>query len=339
MAFSQPRRPSDSEEFHRLFQETAEVFQQSNRLQNESERNIASMRLRTKLESLLNIREGCNFIVPGGNTTLLLEGKQYEDDLRHIAKNAMEQGIVEQVGRISTKADALYNHEMPYANGYQIWPNGEFCLNGVRSQAALMHAREHQTCPIHIHCSGREEPIECACKDEDYAQGVISVEARLKGLHPTYEPLEEKQKRGEGPVLVTMEGISHFLIPVLQDELDTKNENDVRGLMKKYADRIKGAPAVGGIFFAQSARGISIRPIVYSITFMNETACGSGTAALALYLYCLDAKKTILQVRQPSDEIFNTTILPDEDSDLVDLHVESKVRIVHDCKNAQSNST
>ena len=111
--------------------------------------------------------------------------------------------------------------------------------------------------------------------------------------------------------LVTLEGISHILIP--DTNLPFKNERDVLRVM--VADTITqlgwGHMDAFGLIWVREEQGqLAIDPVVYvrSIqTCIYESACGSGTIAVAL-AQTPEGESSLTSVKQPSGSVLTAGI-------------------------------
>jgi diaminopimelate epimerase len=155
---------------------------------------------------------------------------------------------------------------------------GEFCGNAARS-FGLLCARERGLSgkgELRIGISGMGEPLPVRF---DLGGGSASVEI------PPPQAKRELPFRGRALGVYDFEGISHVIAPELPPSRELFGE--IRGLFEEDSRR-QGFPlpgALGIMFWNGASRCMSPAVYVYgpdSLVF--ESSCGSGTAALGLYL-------------------------------------------------------
>src|SRR3989344_2130238 len=324
------RKPHDSsEDLNRIVRDMVDRQTQPPLGTHDSAIEIA--RRESRLEMILGNRS-FNLISPGGNRTCLLEPNACTpEQLPIVARQIMEEGLAEQVGILGTAAGGYMHVQMS---------NGDFCLNAIRTAAAIEHKRHPKTSNLHILCSGSDAPVECRCEDTDIIHGKVRIEAIMSDLRPNIT------KHGDRIALVHMSGISHFLVRLeSEEEMRTRSARDLQELMKQHADAVHNVPAVGAIFYTYDDRGLHIKPIVHSLITMEETGCESGSAAIGMYLHCENEGYQNMQMLQPSGERYvvaaSSTAAKARRGNsttecFVDIHVASTVHIERDCTDLKS---
>ena len=275
------------------------------------------------------IGNGYSMVIPGGNITFLLENPNIDhEQVARIAKTILGKGLAEQVGILDTTDTNGSSAKLKMMGG-------EFCLNGIRSVAALLYSRFRASSSYLISCSGCDEIVECLCEPIDEENNRFRVETTLM-MHPEIIELEENV------ALVRLEGISHFLCEETSDEeaLKTKSVTDLMSLMQKHKNKIEGDPAVGAIFYAEHERGgIRIQPVVHvrkTETSIVETGCGSGSIALAMYLNTKDASQSKIPIMQPSNSTYSCEVNLFQDDDNVltyQISLAGTVEVAQDFRN------
>lgn len=252
-------------------------------------------------------------IYPGGNPTVLVwetslfTSSDGAEKRRALAAALMRENHLgaEQVGFLDTSAP---------------WPHlemmgGEFCVNGLRSAAlvfALNGLLPEATCPAagfsrewrgSVTTSGAAGSVtarvgERAGGAEDY-DAAIAAPLPCRDLHAARDMAREE---APGVVVVKLPGITHILV-------DTKTHPFPESPLAKAAE-IRARHATGneeavGVIWHTPPDGLSTRaitPVVYVAgtgSSILETACGSGSLALALAA-ALETGRNSFAVRQPS---------------------------------------
>lgn len=225
--------------------------------------------------------------IPGGNPTALVIG--IENDLKKRKKINDElmkkYDFLEQVGFINPD---ICNPELVMAGG-------EFCGNATRS--AIKYYLNNQIDNIKIKVSGVKEKLSGGQDKE----GNIWVDMPIiKGAFcNSLKVLNDKS------AIIKMYGITHVIVE--KDDNNGDYKSMAYSILKK--ENLLNEDAAGVIFeFKKSDNNIEIIPIVYVKkvnTFFYETACGSGTCALAIYESYKRQNNVDLNVLQPSENIIN----------------------------------
>ena len=212
---------------------------------------------------------------PGGNTTAIVRGVFSRAKRKKIALKILSSNRkVEQVGfwAPARSAKALARLEMA---------GGEFCGNATRSLAALIGKRG----PFLLESRGAPEPIR-----------VRSSKKSASFEFPT-KYFREKNNVCELP------GIVHLLKEGLLTRKYARKLLISNQLLNREASGVIGYKKVGSAMY-------EISPIVWVRdlkTLIAETACASGTMALANSFWKSNGI-TALQIKQPSGAIFKTRI-------------------------------
>jgi hypothetical protein len=252
-------------------------------------------------------------ISPSGNPTLLLEAGQVEAPQRAALASILMSPLhlgAEQVGFVDWRNPSPRLEMM----------GGEFCLNAVRALAYEM-LRRGRFLPLQksadlfglAQCSGLPGAVQVrVCKNAEENAAECHVLLRLAPAGQSVIPLEE------GIVLARLPGIAHLLLDEEKHPPETNSPEEAALLLKRFRHLLAGEPACGIIRHRpcpppnppekrpglQEAR--SIAPLVHveaTWSYVRESACGSGSLALALSLAASRGDGVLLlHVLQPSGE-------------------------------------
>ena len=251
-------------------------------------------------------------VYPGGNPTILVWDNalfalhDFPEKRRSLAAQLMQEGHLgaEQVGFLDTSR-ALPHLEMM---------GGEFCVNAIRS-AALVFAHMGLVTPTatppegyqqewlgDITASGADEPVQVRvrkhAKAADY-ETALSVALPCMNMKAARELIHKKDA---GEIVVCLPGITHILLdsrlfPLPEDPIAASS-----AIRKKYTT---GKEDAVGVIWYGSLPGTTvlwITPVVHvaaTCSSVAETACGSGSLALALWI-AVTTGSTTATIRQPS---------------------------------------
>lgn len=251
--------------------------------------------------------------VPGGNKTALVLGIDgLEDDFR-LRKNIQdmilekhkndEDGEVEQVGFVSMGSSAPR----------LIMTGGEFCGNATRS-AAMYYCLTRECKEVEITVSGTSRPLKAGANSSSEAWAQMPVHDDLVSAITT---------TGSGLYWVTIEGISHLIVPQMQSvhclseifKCDNKSEQiDIAlSFLRKATDgnSLARGKACGIIFLENIADSLKMHPFVSietSGTAYYETGCGSGAICVGLVSSMLHGDSISIPLLQPSGKIIKAEV-------------------------------
>ncbi|SBV94593.1 Diaminopimelate epimerase-like protein [uncultured delta proteobacterium] len=249
---------------------------------------------------------------PGGNPTILIRENSLlaspygPEDRAAIARALMDPDHLgaEQVGFLDTSRSLPHMEMM----------GGEFCVNAIRS-AALIFARlgllpEGQTpgcregsvttsgagAPIPV----RVSPIPGPCAPETGLPGSMAMEAAIALPLPKDATDSLVTECAHGEVLVRLPGITHLLLDANVHSLPDSPLDAAAA--KRAAYGLDAEEAAGVIWHVPGpAKTVAITPVVRVAatgSSVVETACGSGSLAVALLMARSGGSGFIL--RQPS---------------------------------------
>jgi len=158
---------------------------------------------------------------------------------------------------------------------------GEFCGNATRALASLINKKD----PFFLETSGLSEPIK--------------VEASRK-RSSIFVPLNAFRMKED---LCSLPGITHLLNSTKVGKQAAKNMLRSKKLLTKKAAGVIGYKELQKNMYEITAT-VWVRDIG---TLYDETACASGTAALAYRCWYLQGVRK-LKIRQPSGAIFKTEV-------------------------------
>ena len=209
---------------------------------------------------------------PGGNTTALVYSGQ-KNSFASVSKQIMaSDAVIEQVGFV-----------LPEGRSFRLeMMGGELCVNAARS-AASWWLNEKDEREVKFNISGIDRQITAK---KDKATVVLLMPGSL---------VVSCSAVTDGH-LVVLQGISYII--------RTKKDIDPATLVRTYYNN---APAFGIITVEKQAENIlKITPAVWvkdTATFINESACGSGSVA-ACVPFLNETAGRKFQVEQPSGHIY-----------------------------------
>ncbi len=231
---------------------------------------------------------------PTENMTIFIKNFVRREEQVTIAKKLMAYGSLhaEQVGFIEKNPDGLVHLQMM---------GGEFCVNATRSLAAVLVREKHRSIiqdgdiyKVPIEVSGTEaiHMSEVAATDDSETYEV-SLEMPL---HIGYEGISIEYDEGkiEG-TLVSFDGISHLIVS--SEKISSKIDFYHAVMEQLPLDQVE---AIGIMFFDEEKS--FIEPLVYvreTDTLIWEKGCGSGTAALGIYLTHKVGRSVSRPINQP----------------------------------------
>ena len=261
--------------------------------------------------------------IPGGNKTALVLGSgdlEQNKPLRKEIEQAIfskhendPDGKVEQVGFVDEFTPRL------------LMAGGEFCGNAMRS--AVMHYLDGCEGTIEITVSGTNQRLLAG----------INQSGEVFAQMPLLDKVEDAINCVKGGLYwVTIEGISHLVVPQLQstpylkdiyacDGEDKQIEIAVSFLSKTIAQNILPiGEAYGAIFLEQVTDTLKMHPFVQVGVAAEdnkphyETACGSGAICVGLVSALFRGKDALLgqtlslPILQPSGEVIKAEIQCDK---------------------------
>lgn len=241
-------------------------------------------------------------ISPGGNTTVLvtspLISKSYER--AKFAKIILEKyPDAEQVGFINL------NSVYPRLD----MMGGEFCGNASRSLAALLAIKGDKR--LVGKGEWQEGEISVSGVDRNLQFKVLRREDRVDSwVEMPIQPDDDCVKQVKnGLAVVCLDGITHIL---LDQNIFPFPDNYKEAAEKIRLDmNLDNKEAVGCIWYRCEKDRWQIRPVVWvrgTNSTYYETACGSGTIALGLYLAKEEKRTVKCEIGQPSGKIISVSV-------------------------------
>ncbi len=218
--------------------------------------------------------------IPSGNLTALVIGIPKSKNERIIINNKIiKKEQVEQVGFISPDIN----------NPQLIMAGGEFCGNATRS--AINYYLNNKPGNIRIKVSSVPQKI----------LGGIDKKCQTWVEMPVYKRNYIKIINNS-IAIVRLYGITHLII-----SSSKISKEKAYNLLKKY--NLLNEKSAGVIFYQKLNKNYyKITPIVFvkSVnTFFCETACGSGSAALGIYINYKNNSISKISIIQPSNMIID----------------------------------
>ena len=228
---------------------------------------------------------------PGGNDTALVYGSDYTQEQKKCINDAImkKHSNVEQVGFI----DFNKKTELQMAGG-------EFCGNATRSAANL-------------YLEGKAGSIKIIVNGKDVINAGVDDNKNAWCEIPLYHGADTITSNDDGIYFVKMNGMVSVVIQenIAVSYLQQKSKLKEAGMniIKKY--NLEDNEAVG-VMFCECIEGtIKINPVVWvkSIdTLFYETACGSGTTAVAMVKSFNEKRSLVVDIIQPSEMIITANI-------------------------------
>lgn len=223
---------------------------------------------------------------PSGNDTMLVEGllekfserKAINDELLTVYPQ------LEQVGFVSTTGQPQL-----------LMAGDEFCGNASRCAAVYYLVGLDGRIDLRV-CNG---------------QKIITVgieNGQAWSEIPLLNPIVKANVRplSDTAFCVGMDGITHY---VFEEKVSNVKE-EAQARLDQWADQFQNC--VGIIFVSTDDKGeTAIQPVVYvrSIeTLFYETACGSGTVAVALVQYFKSGQAVNMKLKQPSGQWISANV-------------------------------
>lgn len=228
---------------------------------------------------------------PCGNDTALVEGSNIGEQTKKILNDKImsTHSNIEQVGFIS-----LDKFKLDMAGG-------EFCGNATRSAA-------------YHYLKGNKGEIRINVSNNIVMKAGVDENKRAWSEIPLYSGKDFINAIDNGIYEIIMNGIKYIILEKdisKQYLLDKKNiKANAMNILKEY--KIRDAEAIGVIFIEDVNEKIKIHPVVWvkSInTLFYETACGSGTTAVAILQAVKHNKSQNLDIIQPSNQIITAKII------------------------------
>lgn len=215
---------------------------------------------------------------PSGNITILVLDPVNEKSRSGLARTLMT------AGSVSAEQVAFLDGHPPRPCDLGIrMMGGEFCGNAVRSAAAWLVFDRERWQPVMaegeeksfaIACSGIEHNVRCTVRASGRA--VFDVTAEM----PLPSAVVSAEAGGRAFWRADFRGITHYCCcgPMPPEE---EKRDIVRAVLREYP--VSSGEAAGILFWD----GHRLDPFVYvkdTDTLVNESSCGSGTAAVAACL-------------------------------------------------------
>jgi len=254
---------------------------------------------------------------PGGNTTVLVMDAEDLPPETHPALAATLMDPLhlsaEQVGFVSLEGETPRLDMM----------GGEFCGNAARSLAAVLALKGLLDYEGLISVSGAPEPLAVrVTMNDNTPDAAVSMPVRAAGDCVT--------DLGPGLALVELDGISHLLLD--EDEHSCPAQPLAAAARLREAHNLTDREAVGCVWHSGGLASPSIRPVVWvreTGTTQLETACGSGTIALAQMLARRQGAPAFCRVLQPSGRHIEARVDYDPETDrFSDAWISGAVQLI-----------
>lgn len=190
---------------------------------------------------------------------------------------------------------------------------GEFCGNATRCAVKVLVGKANQSGTIEV--SGSEEALKFQVRG-----GVIRL---------TMPRLKAPPIRTKDGYLVCFDGIKHLVIldPLTAVGAKTLIEELIRA--DKYG--FGSSRAVGVCFYSSLTGMAKFAVYVKAVdTIFEETACGSGSASIAIARAVVSKKNQKLELRQPSGEIITATADIDKRGKILRSTISGEIKVLYE---------
>ncbi len=248
--------------------------------------------------------------IPSGNPTALVLSMKRDIEKRRMINDEIMglYSFIEQVGFIN---DDINNPELLMAGG-------EFCGNATRS--AVYYYLKGKKGKIKIKVSGVKNILNAGIDKDNNVWVDMPI---IKGLF--INSIKELNKK---EAIIKLQGITHVIIE--DKNINNKyNKEELKNysynILKKY--NLLDEPASGVMYINCLENKIELTPIVFVKdinTLFYETACGSGTVAVGLYMSYKNNKSVKLDVIQPTKEIINVETMI-SNKEIINARIMGKV--------------
>lgn len=260
---------------------------------------------------------------PSGNTTIFVLDPIPKEEQSVLAQELMKKESVcaEQV--------AFIDEEPPRCCDMAIrMMGGEFCGNAVRAAAAWkvfdrerwqpsqQYVREKS---FQISCSGINHNV--CCKVNQTGPTSFDVKAEMPRPVSILAMEDDSYRIWE----VCLPRITHYCIHLVEPLLPEEKEQLVAVLLKAHS--VKSGEAAGILFWD----GQFLEPFVYvreTDTLINESSCGSGTAAIAASLAMQRRESVHVEAKQPGGTIYGEAMF--DQGDVVSVCIGGPIRITEE---------
>ena len=259
---------------------------------------------------------------PGGNPTILVRDESLLLPTFPHEKRAA-------IARTLMDADTLGAEQVGFLDASKPLPHmemmgGEFCINATRSAAlvfALLGLLPETSPGCHegmMTTSGTANPIRVRVFPPPAGSSLphgTEREAAIAVPLAADAQIALIQKCAPGEALVRLPGITHLLLDGTRHPLPKSLLTAAESKRAEYG--LDAEEAAGVIWYcAESREQISITPVVHvraTDSSVAETACGSGSLALALLL--AQSGMTAFSFCQPSGHTISITLEPSDSSE------------------------
>lgn len=226
---------------------------------------------------------------PCGNDTALVQGLDFSNKAKKIINDKIMKisPNVEQVGFVETNGEPKL-----------IMAGGEFCGNATRS--AAYYYLKGEVGEINIDVLGVNSSIKAGIDSDKNAWSQVPIYSG-EDVVTVIEP---------GIYKVKMEGITHLIVEEKQAKKYLEVKENIKKAAMKLIEKVDiiETEAIGVMFLEKINQKLKIHPVVWvkSIdTLFYETACGSGSVAVAI-LESLNKNSSLkLEILQPSGQVIN----------------------------------
>ena len=252
---------------------------------------------------------------PSGNDTALVEDINIEKSIKKKINDKIMKlhPNIEQVGFVSAEK-----------NDYRlVMAGGEFCGNATR-------------CAAYYYLEGKQGTIKISVSENLILKSGIDEQNKVWSQMPIYNGNDVISILDEGIASVTMQGIKYIIIDEKVSREYLKDKKNLKAFsmdfIKKY--KIKDSKAIGVIYKEKIDNKLKIHPVVWVKaidTLFYETACGSGTTAVAILEAIISNSSKKIDIIQPSKQIITADVIFDK-GNILNAYIYGKIKTDGICR-------
>lgn len=239
----------------------------------------------------------CHFVKmnPSGNTTIFVTTPVPQEE-----RAALSQRLMEETNLAAEQVGFLSEGKRRKADLFVSMMGGEFCGNAVRAAAAWQLFCERkaggsaEAADYDVACTGIDRNVHCRARL--VSESVFDVAGEM----PLPVDAESMKIAGLEAWNIVFPGICHFCFVSKEMPSAAKKEEIIDLILEACRET---AEAVGILFYD----GNRLDPFVYvqeTDTLVNESSCGSGTAALAAALAIEEGHAVHIEAAQKGGLIY-----------------------------------
>lgn len=252
---------------------------------------------------------------PCGNDTALVENINIDDSIKRKVNDKimkLHQNI-EQVGFVSKEKN----------NFCLIMAGGEFCGNATR-------------CAAYYYLEGKPGNIKISVSENLTLKSGIDEQNKVWSQMPIYNGNDVISVLDEGITIVRMKGIKYIVIDEKVSIDYLKDKENLKAFSMNFIkkSKIMDSKAIGVIYKEKIDNKLKIHPVIWVKaidTLFYETACGSGTTAVAILEAITSNSSQKIDIIQPSNQIITADVIFDK-GNILDAYIYGNIKTDGICR-------